>query len=71
VVLRQSLDDADSPWLAQARIDLARCLIAQRKTAEARTLLNLAAAAQRHQPKLRDSFRRDLTLASALLRKSV
>ncbi|MGA2188602.1 MAG: serine/threonine-protein kinase [Steroidobacteraceae bacterium] len=71
VVLRQSLDDADSPWLAQARIDLARCLIAQRKTAEARTLLNLAAAAQRHQPKLRDSFRRDLTQASALLRKSV
>ena len=63
VSLRQSLDDPDSPWLAQARIDLARCLIAQRRKAEARGLSDLAAAAQHRQPKLGDSFRRELELA--------
>jgi hypothetical protein len=68
VALRQSLDDADSPWLARARIDLARCLIAERKNAEARNLVNLSAAAQRHQAKLRESFRRDLDSVSSLLR---
>src|SRR6202035_5049209 len=43
VALRQSLDDADSPWLAQARINLAECLIAMHKTQEAQTLLKMAA----------------------------
>jgi hypothetical protein len=71
VSLRESLDDPDSPWLAQARIDLARCLIAQRRNAEARGLIDLAAAAEHRQPKLGESFRRELELTSASLRKAV
>jgi hypothetical protein len=70
VALRQSLDDADSPWLAQARINLAESLLATHKTEEAQTLLTMAATAQSHQPLLRDSYRRELKEASAMLRKS-
>ncbi len=68
VKLRESLDDPDSPWLAQARIDLARSLIARKQSAEARGLVSLAAVAQRHQPHLLDTYRRELAHAVALLR---
>jgi tRNA A-37 threonylcarbamoyl transferase component Bud32 len=69
VDLRQALDDPDSPWLAQARIDLAECLMSQHKTSEARMLLHLAAESQRHQPNQRADFRRELKIANSMLRK--
>jgi tetratricopeptide (TPR) repeat protein len=67
VELRLSLDDPDSPWLAQARIDLAECLIRRHRTSEARALLEMAALAQSHQPHLRESYRRELDQARAML----
>lgn len=71
VALRQSLDTVDSPWLAQARINLAQCLIARHKPLEAKTLLKLAARAQSHQPLLGESYRRELKEAGELLRRSI
>jgi tetratricopeptide (TPR) repeat protein len=70
VDLRQSLDDPDSPWLAQARIDLALCLLAQHRAQEARTLLEGAAAAQSRQSLLDSSYRRELRDAQARLATS-
>ena len=70
VELRQSLDDADSPWLAQARIELAECLVALRKRAEAQTLIKMAALALSRQPRLRDIYRNELHDAQALLAKA-
>jgi eukaryotic-like serine/threonine-protein kinase len=71
VTLRQSLDDADSPWLAQARINLAESLLPEHKTEEARTLLKMAAVAQSHQPRLRDSYRHELRQANSMLQRSI
>jgi len=65
--LRQSLDDPDSPWLAQARINLAECLIGRHQTREARSLLALAATAQSHQPLLLESYRLELANARSML----
>jgi tetratricopeptide (TPR) repeat protein len=70
VELRQSLDDPDSPWLAQARINLAECLIARHQTRDARALLDMAGVAQSHQPLLRESYRRELAGARAMLRSA-
>ncbi|MBV8805958.1 MAG: tetratricopeptide repeat protein [Sinobacteraceae bacterium] len=69
VELRQSLDDPDSPWLAQARINLATCLLAEHQTAEAQHLLLLAAAAQSHQPLLNPAYRRELEEAMSASRR--
>jgi hypothetical protein len=66
VELRQTLDDPGSPWLAQARINLAECLIGKHQTREARSLLRMAAVAQSHQPLLRESYRRELEEARAM-----
>jgi hypothetical protein len=44
--LRSRIDVADSPWLAQVRIDLAENLLAQRALPEARALLAQAGQAQ-------------------------
>jgi tetratricopeptide (TPR) repeat protein len=71
VELRQSLDDPDSPWLAQARVNLAECLIGRHQTREARSLLEMAAAAQSHQPLLREAYRRELKDARAMLRAAI
>ncbi len=71
VELRQSLDDPDSPWLAQARISLAECLTATHQTTEARSLLEAAAMAQSHQPRLRDSYRSELKDARATLHAAI
>jgi TolA-binding protein len=71
VELRQSLDDPDSPWLAQARINLAECLTAAHQTTEARSLLEAAAVAQSHQPRLRESYRRELQDARATLHAAI
>jgi serine/threonine-protein kinase len=71
VELRQTLDDPDSPWLAQARINLAECLTGMTQTREARSLLKIAAAAQSHQPRLRESYRRELDDARAMLHAAI
>ncbi len=60
VDLRRSLDDPNSPWLAQARINLAACLFAEHQTSEADGLLISAAAAQSHLPLLNPVYRREL-----------
>jgi tRNA A-37 threonylcarbamoyl transferase component Bud32 len=68
VKLREALDDdAVSPWLAQARIDLAECLITLRQRDEAQELIKQAAAALSRQPRLRDRYLQDLRHARALL----
>jgi tetratricopeptide (TPR) repeat protein len=60
VDLRQRLDEPNSPWLAQARINLAASLLAQHQTQEARRLLTSASAAQSQQPLLHAAYRREL-----------
>ncbi len=71
VALRESLDDdALSPWLAQARIDLAECLIAMHQKTEAQDLLRKAAAALSRQPRLLDVYRTDLQKAQAMIAKA-
>jgi tetratricopeptide (TPR) repeat protein/predicted Ser/Thr protein kinase len=60
IELRQELDAPESFWLAEARISLAAALIAQHRVAEARELLQLAAAAQARQPALSDQYRAPL-----------
>jgi len=60
VELRTGLDVADSPWLAQARIALADCLIGAHRSGEARRLLDLAAEAQGRQAALAEPYRADL-----------
>jgi tetratricopeptide (TPR) repeat protein len=69
VELRETLDVPDSPWLAQARINLAECLIGKNQRREARSLLKMAAVAQSHQPLLRESYRHELEDARAMLQK--
>jgi TolA-binding protein len=71
VALREALDDADSPWLAQARINLAESLLREHKKEEAQALLKTAAVAQSHQPRLRDSYRRELRQTTEMLQKSI
>jgi tetratricopeptide (TPR) repeat protein len=71
VEIRQSLDDPDSPWLAQARINLAACLIGRHQTREARGLLEMAALAQSHLPLLRQSYRGELAAARAMLQTAI
>jgi tetratricopeptide (TPR) repeat protein len=67
VELRQSLDDAVSPWLAMARLNLAECLSAEHQMAEARKLVALAADAESKTPYLNDLYRVELTRARAML----
>jgi serine/threonine-protein kinase len=65
--LREGLDDADSFWLAEARVSLAEALIAQRQLRDARRLLEQAAAAQARQPSLSDLYRAPLRAAQRAL----
>jgi hypothetical protein len=67
VELRQSLDDVESPWLAQARLNLAECLIAEHQAGEARKLIALAADAESRQPSLNESYHREIKEARAML----
>jgi predicted Zn-dependent protease len=71
VELRETLDVPDSPWLAQARINLAECLIGKNQRREARSLLKMAAVAQSHQPLLRESYRHELEDARAMLHAGI
>jgi serine/threonine protein kinase len=52
VALRETLDDKDSIWLAQARLALADCLISQRQWPEAEGLVEAANLAHKNQPAL-------------------
>jgi len=70
VELRVVLDDAISPWLAEARVSLARCLMAQNRIPEARTLLTLAASAEASQPALDGQYRVPLRDALRALPRS-
>jgi eukaryotic-like serine/threonine-protein kinase len=67
VELRELIDDADSIWLAEARINLAEALLAERQFPEAQRLLVLAARAQSHQPVLSAEYRTPLLMAQRRL----
>jgi hypothetical protein len=67
IELRQELDAPESFWLAEARTSLAAALIARQHFAEARQLLQLAAAAQARQPALSDQYRAPLRAAQRLM----
>jgi MoxR-like ATPase len=70
VELREQLDDSDSFWLAEARISLSKALIAERRFTEANQLLNLAAAAEAHQPALSNEYREPLRTAQNLIART-
>ena len=70
VELREKLDDADSFWLAEARLSMANALIAERRIGEAIQLIKLAAAAHAHQPALSNEYRVPLKNAQALIARS-
>ncbi len=63
VELREQGDDPDSLWLAEARIRMAEWLLAESRAPEARRLLELAAAAQSHQPAVGAQYREPLLRA--------
>jgi tetratricopeptide (TPR) repeat protein len=52
VQLREGMDVEDSPWLAEARVNLSEVLLAEHKTAEAGALLAAARAAHAAHPAL-------------------
>ncbi len=70
VELRELLDVPESFWLAEARVSLAVALIAQQRLAEARQLLELAAAAQARQPALSNEYRAPLREAWKLIARA-
>jgi len=69
VELRESSDDSTSPWLAEARISLASCLIAQHRLDEAAALIDLAAHAQAAQSALGEQYRQPLREVQRALRR--
>jgi eukaryotic-like serine/threonine-protein kinase len=69
VELRESSDDSTSPWLAEARISLAGCLIAQHRLDEAAALIDLAAHAQAAQSALGEQYRQPLREVQRALRR--
>jgi hypothetical protein len=68
--LRFGLDDPDSPWLAETRINLAEALLAERRWPEARALLQLAATGQARQPALNALYRAPLLAARRRLQNA-
>jgi hypothetical protein len=64
---RTAMDAPQSLWLAEARLHLARALLAQRDAAGARRLVDLAAAAHRHQGQVGPQFSRLLAETRAAL----
>jgi tetratricopeptide (TPR) repeat protein len=71
IVLREGLDDAHSPWLAEARLRLADCLIAQNQFTEAKQLVSQAAAAQKKQLALADLYRAHLQGTQSHLARAI
>ncbi len=69
VALRTGSDDPTSPWLAEARISLANCLLAQHRVDEAAGLIELAARAQAAQSALGEQYRAPLRQAQLALRR--
>jgi len=60
VALRESIDAASSPWLAEAQVALAEALIAGGRSTDARAMLARAAAIQAAIPGLDGAYRRPL-----------
>ncbi|MGQ0619510.1 MAG: tetratricopeptide repeat protein [Panacagrimonas sp.] len=58
VQIREARDHPDSPWLAQTRITLAECLLDLHRKDEARALMDAAALAHSHRPKLGEHLQR-------------
>jgi serine/threonine-protein kinase len=69
VQLRELTDVPESPWLAQARIDLANALMSAGKRAEVPHLLEQAAQAESAMPALAPHYREELRLAQDRLRR--
>ena len=65
VALREPLADANSPWLAEARIALAQCLLDLREREAAGRLLQQARTAQRAHPELAPHFKAPLAALQA------
>ena len=65
--LRRAQDDASSPWIAEAEVQLATCWLALGEPAQAAACLDRAAQVQGRQPELGDHFVRPLLQARALL----
>lgn len=67
VAMRESIDAASSPWLAEAQVALAEALLATGQSGDAKTMLTRAAAIHAATPALGDAYRRPLRDAFALL----
>ncbi len=67
VAMREQLDSAESPWLAQARLYLAQCLHRSGDRAGAQRMLDLAAAAHRKHAVLGPQHRELLAQTRSLL----
>jgi tetratricopeptide (TPR) repeat protein len=67
VALDEGMDDPASPWLAQARIVLADCLLDQNERREAADLLALSAEALTSYPQIGPQFLQPLQQAKARL----
>jgi serine/threonine protein kinase len=67
VSLREKIDAAASPWLAEAQIALAEALVAEGRVGDARVILACAAAIHAAVPGLGDRYRQPLQEAYALL----
>jgi serine/threonine-protein kinase len=68
VALRESIDAASSPWLAESEVALAEAFLAAGQNSDARAMLARAAAIHAAIPGLGDAYRRPLQDAYALLR---
>jgi TolA-binding protein len=71
VQLRETIDDQNSPWISQAQIALADCLLASGNRQQSRVLAAKAAAIQRTHKELGDQFRRPLKELQARLGRRV
>ena len=70
VILRERLDDPQSPLLARARVAVAECLLDLKRPADARTLLAAAASAQAQHAQLATRFTEPLAAATARLHRT-
>jgi tetratricopeptide (TPR) repeat protein len=71
VALREGLDDPHSPWLADARLSLADCLLAQNQLTEATQLISQAATGQSSQLALADLYRTHLHNTQISLQRAI
>jgi tetratricopeptide (TPR) repeat protein len=69
IEIKQTIDEADSVWLAQTRVALAECLLDAGKVSEAKSLLQEAARAEQQQAPLAAGFQLQLRAAWAHWRR--